>query len=287
MFLSSPIKLLILDIDGTIAGISNSVRQPVIEAIAQVHKLGIPVGIATGRMFCSALRFYQSIGASLPLICYNGALIKDPKTQQIYQHLPVPISLSHQILDFWEQAKAREKIDIHFYINDQLYVQGMSENTRNYLQRSSATTHVVSRLRETLTVNPTKILVLSQDPELIKQISLELGGLYSPEQLHFTTSTPHFLEITHPLANKGRAIQYLAETLLGLEAQNVMAIGDNFNDVEMLEYAGVGIAMGNSPKPVQAIANWIAPDVEADGVVTALETFLLIESLMSGNPPTS
>jgi hydroxymethylpyrimidine pyrophosphatase-like HAD family hydrolase len=62
---------------------------------------------------------------------------------------------------------------------------------------------------------------------------------------------------------------------LGLQAQNVMAIGDNFNDVEMIEYAGTGIAMGNAPEAVKALANWVAPDVEDDGAAAAIERFLL------------
>jgi hydroxymethylpyrimidine pyrophosphatase-like HAD family hydrolase len=86
-----------------------------------------------------------------------------------------------------------------------------------------------------------------------------------------------FFEITHPQANKGLAVQYLAETLLGLNAENVMAIGDNFNDLEMLKYAGIGIAMGNAPVAVQRIANWIAPSIEEDGVVTALTEFLVTD----------
>jgi len=80
---------------------------------------------------------------------------------------------------------------------------------------------------------------------------------------------------TNPLVNKGEAVRYLAEDLLGLSAKNIMAIGDNFNDIEMLYYAGFGIAMGNAPLEVQAIAQWVAPSVEQDGVATAIEAFIL------------
>jgi hydroxymethylpyrimidine pyrophosphatase-like HAD family hydrolase len=70
-------------------------------------------------------------------------------------------------------------------------------------------------------------------------------------------------------------VRYLAEELLGLQPNNVMTIGDNFNDLEMLEYAGIGVAMGNAPSQVQAIANWIAPSVEQDGAAVAIEKLLL------------
>jgi hydroxymethylpyrimidine pyrophosphatase-like HAD family hydrolase len=75
--------------------------------------------------------------------------------------------------------------------------------------------------------------------------------------------------------NKGVAVRYLAEEMLGLQPMNVMTIGDNFNDLEMIEYAGIGVAMGNAPEAIQAIAQWVAPSVEADGAAVAIEKFLL------------
>ncbi|MEM6521597.1 MAG: HAD hydrolase family protein, partial [Cyanobacteria bacterium P01_C01_bin.70] len=70
-------------------------------------------------------------------------------------------------------------------------------------------------------------------------------------------------------------VQYLAEELLGLTSDQVMTVGDNFNDYEMLQYAGVGVAMGDAPEGVKSIADWVAPSVEDDGVVTAIEQFIL------------
>ena len=83
------------------------------------------------------------------------------------------------------------------------------------------------------------------------------------------------MEVTNPFVNKGTAVRYLAEELLGLTSDNVMTIGDNFNDLEMLEYAGIGVAMGGAPQPVQAIANWVTSSVEEDGVAIAIEKFLV------------
>ena len=284
--MSSPsqIELLILDIDGTIAGESNQVTQPVINAISQVRALGIPVAIATGRMFCSASRFYQAIGLQLPLICYNGALIKHPQTEKVYRHIPVSISLAREIIDILENVEYRDRLTIHFYINDTLYVREMSENTRNYLQRSSAEVKVVGDLRNLLDgdekTEPTKILALSTDTALVERVSVHLRQFYPETQLHLTRSTPTFLEITNPSANKGAAIQDLAENILGISIDRVMAIGDNFNDLEMLKSAGIGVAMGNSPPEIQEIADWVAPDVENDGVVTAIEKFILSPHLV-------
>ncbi len=86
---ASEIKLLVLDIDGTIAGESNEISQTVKQAIQAAQKRGVQVAIATGRMYRSALRFHQEIGSTTPLLAYQGAWIQDPLTQQMHRHLSV------------------------------------------------------------------------------------------------------------------------------------------------------------------------------------------------------
>jgi hydroxymethylpyrimidine pyrophosphatase-like HAD family hydrolase len=134
---------------------------------------------------------------------------------------------------------------------------------------------VAGDLRGLLPQEPTKLLCMSDNTELIQTALADLKGIYPATDLYLTTSTPTFLEATHPTANKGAAVRYLAEERLGLSAHNVMAIGDNFNDFEMLQYAAIGVAMGDAPLGLQQVAQWVAPGVEADGVVAAIEKFLL------------
>ncbi|MBD2429656.1 MULTISPECIES: Cof-type HAD-IIB family hydrolase [Fischerella] len=270
------IKLLVLDIDGTIAGESNNISEPVKEAITAAKAQGIKVAIATGRMFRSALRFHQDIGSTLPLIAYQGAWIQDPASQQMYQHLPVSREMAQQLLDYFEQPQLRSLLSVHFYINDQLYVREITTETQLYAERSGINPIAVGDLRQVLnTYEPTKILALCDDTDIIDNLLGSLSRQYTPAELYLTKSVATFFEATNPFANKGVAVRYLAEELLGLQPTNVMTIGDNFNDLEMLEYAGIGVAMGNAPSQVQAIANWIAPSVEQDGAAVAIEKLLL------------
>ena len=269
------IRLLVLDIDGTIAGESNQVREPIKQAIKAVLEQGLQVAIATGRMYRSALRFHQDIGSQLPLIVYQGALIKDPATEKILRHQPVSKKMALQLLDYFEQPELRSLLSVHFYINDRLYVREITRETQIYAQRSGIEAIPVGDLRQVLSHEPTKVLALSDDREVIERLLGSLRQQYSPAELYLTTSVARFFEATNPGVNKGAAVRYLAEEILGLQASNVMAVGDNFNDVEMLEYAGVGVAMGNAPTQVQAIASWVAPSVEEDGVAAAIEKFLL------------
>jgi Cof subfamily protein (haloacid dehalogenase superfamily) len=270
------IKLLVLDIDGTIAGKSNTLSTSVKQAIAAAQARGIQVAIATGRMYRSALRFHTEIGSTLPLAAYQGAWIQDPANQKIHQHLPVSREIAHQLLDYFEQPQWRSLLSIHFYINDQLYVRELTRETKIYAQRSGIKPIAVGDLRQILTeYEPTKVLALCDDTDAINKLLGNLRRQYTPAELYLTTSVATFFEATNASVNKGAAVRYFAEELLGLQSNNVMAIGDNFNDLEMLEYAGIGVAMGNAPADVQAIAQWVAPSVEKDGAAVAIQKFLL------------
>lgn len=269
------IRLLVLDIDGTIAGESNTIREPVLAAIRAAQATGVQVAIATGRMFCSAVRFHQAVGSHLPLIAYQGALIKDPQTQHVYRHWPLEAAMVARILNDLEYSRWRSALSIHVYLDDRLHVCELSPVTRCYVERSAIEPVVVGDLRQLLPEGPTKILALSEDADPIAELMMYLRQRYTPTEVYLTRSVPTFLEAAHPAVNKGTAVRYLAEELLGIPASQVMAIGDNFNDMEMLQYAGFGVAMGNAPTAVQAMADWVAPSVEADGVAAAIAAFLL------------
>lgn len=269
------IRLLVVDLDGTVVGESNQITPTVIAAVQAAQRQGVRVAIATGRMYRSALRFHQVLGSDLPLMTYQGALIKNPGDGEVIRHWALSPDYATKLLDYLEQPELRDRLSIHFYINDQLYVREITQDTRLYAKRSNIEPIAVGDLRQIVDQKPTKILALSCDPALIDDLLVSLRSRYSPAELYFTKSVATFLEATHPLVNKGTAVRYLAEEMLGLRAENVMTIGDNFNDLEMLQYAGVGVAMGNAPEPVKAIARWVAPEVEADGVAVAIQKFVL------------
>jgi Cof subfamily protein (haloacid dehalogenase superfamily) len=274
--MNKDIKLLVLDIDGTIAGKSNNLSPRVKEAIAATQAKGIQVAIATGRMYRSALRFYQQIDSQLPLIAYQGAWIQDPNTGKVHRHVPIKREIAWELLNYFEKPQWQWDLplSVHFYINDELYVREITKETQDYGDRSNITPIAVGDLRKTLQ-EPTKILALCDDANLIQKLLENVRQHYSTEELYITTSVPTFFEATNPQVNKGIGVRYLAEDLMGLDRNNVMAIGDNFNDLEMLEYAGIGVAMGEAPEDVKQIADWVTTGVEEDGAAVAIEKFLL------------
>jgi Cof subfamily protein (haloacid dehalogenase superfamily) len=201
-------------------------------------------------------------------------LIKEPTTAHVHQHLTVPKTYVAQLLDFLSQPELRSSVSVHLYIDDCLYVREINAETEAYVARSEVEPIAVGDLRQMLDAEPTKLLALSDETALIDRLLGHLQRRYTPAELYLTKSVATFLEATHPLVNKGNAVRYLAEEILGLSASQVMTIGDNFNDLEMLQYAGIGVAMGSAPDGVKAVADWIAPDVEADGVAAAIAQFV-------------
>jgi Cof subfamily protein (haloacid dehalogenase superfamily) len=272
---AAPIKLVIVDIDGTIAGRSNQVSTRVKEAIKAAQAQGVRVGVATGRMYRSAVRFHQEIGADVPVMAYQGAWIQDPVTNQEYRHLRLDRSIARELIDYFQQSHLPPDLSLHVYVNDQLYVQKVNSDTDEYMERSGVGAIALPDLRDSLTAAPTKVLAMHPDEDLIDRLLRDLKTKYQPDQLHITTSIPIFLETTNPAVNKSTAIDYVARELLNIDASQIMTIGDNYNDVEMLAYAGWGVAMGNAPQPVQDYADWVAPSVDEDGVAVAIEKFIL------------
>lgn len=268
------IQLLVLDVDGTLAGKTNQVREPVKTAVRKACDRGIQVAVATGRMYRSAVRFHREIGSNLPLISYQGALIKDPNGDRLYRHLPLCPDLTRALIDRFESPAWRDLLSIHLYIDDRLYVRDLSPETRAYAERSRMEAIAVGDLRTTLNTPATKILALSHDTAAIARLLQEVRQHYTPKQLYTTTSVATFFEAAHPEVNKGAAVRYLAESL-NVPLDAVMAVGDNWNDYEMIRDAGIGVAMGDAPEDVKAVADWVAPSVEADGVAAAIDRFLL------------
>lgn len=269
------IKLVVLDIDGTIAGEDNQISPAVLATIQKVQERGIGVALATGRMHASALRFHRQIQSSLPLISYNGALTKHPETGATLREWALPKAIALEILDYFEFLFGPELLEVHCYHQDQLYVRTITPETQRYMARAGVMAQTTTDLRNIIQKTTTKLLAISPEPQLIEQLGLDLKQRYSSQQVYFTQSTETYFEVTHPQATKGLAIQHLAEEILGLSAENVLAIGDNFNDLDMLAYAGIGVAMGNAPGAVKAQADLVTTSVADDGVSRTLHRLCL------------
>jgi len=267
------IRLLVLDIDGTISGESNQVRPAVLEAIRSVQERGIRVAIATGRMFRSAQRFHEVIASDLPIIAYNGAWIQDPVDKKLHRQLSVAADICVDILDYLAAEPWRSQLHIHIYRDDELYVSESNDKIDAYQLRTGCKANLLKDLREIVDHSPTKLLAVCHHEGVSEKLVPEVQKRYTPEQIYCTQSTEFYVEFTSPIATKGQAVKFLTEEIMGLKPENVMAIGDNFNDKEMLQYAGIGIAMGNAPDNLKKVADYVTSSVDEDGVAQAIAHF--------------
>jgi Cof subfamily protein (haloacid dehalogenase superfamily) len=271
---ATDIRLLVLDLDGTIVDDSNRIRDSVLQAIQSAQHHGVAVAIATGRRFQSSLLTYDSLGSTLPLICYEGALIREPYTGLVRRHWPLEPRVAAQLLDHAELLNLGDRVSVHFYTQDDVYVSNLNDAAIKYFEGSSVEPIVVSDLRQVLNREPMKMMMLSDDAQVIAQLSSGLKNSDSRTQVKQYKSIA-LLEVFHPAVNKRLAVSYLAEEVMSLRPENVMTIGDDFTDIEMLQYAGIGVAMGNAHLEVRAAADWVTTTIEEDGVARAIDRWIL------------
>ncbi len=265
-------KLLALDLDDTLLNEEFKISSRNKKALKEAASRGIGITIATGRMFRSSLPFARELGIELPLITYHGALVKEASGEQkVFRQVAVPYDLAVEILRYGEA----ENYHFNIYLDDKLYVKEENENTRYYQWIASIPLETVGELAvflEQVQKEPTKLTVINREGRL-EELQKILQGKYAHE-LSILQSRPYFLEITHRDATKGQALKFLAERE-NLSAGQVIAIGDSYNDIDMLQYAGMGVAMGNAPAAVQRAADIVARANTEDGVALFLEKYIL------------
>ena len=271
---AADIRLLVLDIDGTIADESNRIQDSVAQAIHAAQRRGVAVAIATGRRYQSSLSAYDSIGSTLPLICYEGALIRDRNTGFVHRHWPLEPRAAAQVLEYTERLKLGDRLSVQLHIHDDIYISNLNGASVDYFEDSQVEPIVVGDLRPLLNRAITKVLVLSDEAQVIERLSSHVKNSHSHTQVKQYKSNS-LLEAFHPTVNKRLAVTYLAEEIMALRRENVMAIGDDFTDIEMLQYAGIGVAMGNAPVAVKACADWVTTTIEKDGVSRAIARWIL------------
>lgn len=262
------IKLIAMDLDDTLLDDSQQLTKRTQIVLRQAMDAGVAVTIATGRMFQSALPFALQLGITLPLIAYNGALIRDRLSGETIFHRPIEIGLAQELADLFRQRGWY----LQKYVDDRLYVSELDENACFYADYAKVEAISQGADFYRMTAEPTKMLSMGE-PEELAVIAAELTAKYNG-RLYLASSKRRYLEMVDARVNKGQALGFLAG-LLGVAQSEVLAIGDSMNDVDMLEYAGIGVAMGNANPRVKAAADFVTLRNSEDGVAAAVEKFVL------------
>ncbi len=270
------IRAVCTDIDGTLLDGNRALSARTIVAISKLREK-MPVILASSRMPSAMRHLQQELGIlKYPLICYNGGYVihyrDDDKPPKIIHSVHIPIPICASILGL----ALGTSIHVSLYVEDQWYAPGMDEWT----MREARITKVEPTIKPGLEVidmweghgiGAHKVMCMGKAEE-IKEMELELRKLY-PEEIHVYHSKSTYLEIAPKTISKASALDLLLNEIYKISLLEVMAFGDNYNDIDLLQSVGLGIAVGNAREEVKAVAREITANSKEDGVALSINHY--------------
>ncbi len=285
------ISFLALDLDGTLLDSRGHISERNRLAIDKAREHGVHVALVTGRRFRDSRPLALELGLDIPLISHNGALTKHAATLQTVSVLPLPLDAAREALRVGREAGADallsddheglgvlvydhlrgENTAAHKYVSWARRIHGEEEESANAVQQ------VVS-LEDYLDHEPIHLAfsgTCNEMDQLEEILKSELGSTVKILGTKYLEQDFTLLDILNPAASKGAGVAAAAAEL-GVAREEIMAIGDNFNDLEMLLFAGVGVVMANAPLALREIGG-LHPTASnrEDGVALAIEQFIL------------
>lgn len=266
-------RLVMFDYDGTVADEGALPGPRVRAAVAAARAAGARVVLATGRSQHSAGSYAAELGLTDPLVCMQGALVLAADGSVLWTE-PLPREPFREVLAF---AEARG-LDLNLYTEEVVYhvmLRYPLEFYERWFAAPMARVPSFAAACDELTAmgrHPLKGLFVGE-PETNDGLLSELTARFAT-RLAVVRSHPRFVEVTSLAASKGEALARLAAHF-GISRADTLAVGDSGNDLSMLRWAGLGVAMGNATPDVKAAAGWIAPPVHEEGLADAIERFVL------------
>ena len=254
-------KMIALDVDGTLLNDDHKLTDQTKYAVRRADEAGIYIVLCTGRGPMNAIPIMEELGLEGVMITHNGAVT-------IYSEDSRVVDLcsfnKKEIAPFLQYCR-QHRVQFDLCAPSQLYGEYVTDaGSAMYLKFGVQTLQVENVLD--LEVSMVKLSVFA-DSSHMDQMEVVFRQMDSP--LSIIRSGDHFMDIMHPEATKGNALKRLAEEL-GIERSQIMAIGNYFNDLEMIEYAGLGIAMENSPDSLKKLADTTTASNNDDGVHKAI-----------------
>jgi Cof subfamily protein (haloacid dehalogenase superfamily) len=280
---SADYRLVAIDLDGTLLRSDGTLGERTRLALRAALQRGVKVVICTGRRFRTTLPILSELQLALPVIVHGGLLIKDAGTYATLYHSYLSKDFTLAALRFLKAHGATPMV----YVD--LFAEGIDihlDNERDghpfhlkYLERNRANCHFVGDVTEAFCPHTVHIGTLADRVSLERlnlQIEREFGTSVRHQVMNNTNEEGAFLEIMSPGNSKWRALSRLMD-MEGYTSEQVICIGDEVNDLEMIRHAGLGVAMGNAIPAVKAVAQYVTRSNEEDGVAHVVEQFVLKE----------
>ncbi|MBR3348752.1 MAG: HAD family phosphatase [Solobacterium sp.] len=274
------IRVILLDIDGTLANSKKIITPKTKEALLKAQEKGIRLAIASGRadqglyQWADVLDMQKHHGI---FVCYNGAKVMDCQTKEVLFHQPMSIAEGKEVLEHLKQFEVIPIIikDEYMYTND-VYA-GMihrnigSDTVFNVIEYESRSNGYILCEKKDLAAfadYPIEKILTAAEPEYLRDHYEEMAAPFK-DRLSCMFTAPFYYEYTAKNVDKAKAID-AAFTKLGYSADEMIAYGDAENDMSMLKYAGIGVAMGNATDGLKAIADEITLSNDEDGIAESL-----------------
>lgn len=266
-------KLVAIDMDGTLLNSEKQISERTRKAIERAKVQGTHVVICTGRILKSALYYSKSLGLNNPLIACNGALIVD-ETQNIIYEKPLEKEKVRQI----SNLANLEEIYCHFYDESNFYSNTRSEEILKFYNEGNSEVNVdvnvfndIEEIMAMEDLNVYKFIFIDNNRDKLNNLRDKLNDLGN---INTTSSWINNIEAMGPNVSKGEALKALCE-ILKIEHKEVIAIGDSENDLSMLKFAGLGVAMGNGDELIKEHSDHVTDSNDNDGVAKVIEKFIL------------
>ena len=218
-------------------------------------------------MFRSIRPYALEAGLDDPVVCYQGAVVAEPRSGRWLRHVPIPVELAREAI----AAVHEEGFGLNCYVDDDLYVAELTDEARRYAEFQHLSVHPVGDLLAWLDRPPTKLVVIDE-PEVLDGLESRLKARFDG-RLYISKSLPQFLELASPEVTKASGLDFLAPRV-GFSRERTVAFGDGENDVELLQWTGYGVAVANAHDRVLAAADLVCPSVDEEGVAQVIEAFL-------------
>ncbi len=267
-------RLIAVDLDGTLLDHNLRISPRNKRALKEAAKRGVMVTVATGRMYRTSIPYVRELelNTDWPMINYHGALIKTTESKKVLHYQPVDLDLAVDIAAYAEA----ERYHVNAFIGDCLYIEAENEFSRYYQSIADVELEAVGKLSHYLKQRgeaPAKLTIINWHEQL-NRIEAFLKERYG-DKIAAMQSLPYFLEITDRRATKGQALHWLAHRL-GILPEEIVAFGDSYNDLDMIKYAGLGVAMANARPEVSRAADLVTDSNDQDGVARVIEEYILV-----------
>lgn len=261
-------KLVAMDMDGTLLNSKLSITVDTLFAIKKAMEKGVKFTISTGRPVIGIKKYIEILGIDTPVITYNGACVVDPITEEVLYTKNLENMDAKRILELGNQYGTLMCV----WSNNTLYANRFEGKLENYRKLSGAIPKLITDYEELVNQGITKILwydEVSRINQFVDEIDMNTFDCATS-----VTSQPYFLEFFNKDVNKGVALDYIGQKL-GIKQEEIVAIGDGLNDLAMIEYAGLGVAMGNAHPKIKEVAKYITATNDEDGISDVIYELIL------------